>query len=437
MIKLNLKQRDMKKIICLSIILILSVGKLLFAGGSEKDALNKKDEVYTTVNGKLIDEETKDPVVFASITVIGTSIGTVSNSDGEFVLKVPASISNAKLVITYLGYANKTISLVDLSQDEMATIKLSRNVIPLDAVVVRSEDPISLLKKAISKFEENYSNFPEMQTGFYRETIKQNRNYVAISEAVLDIYKSGYNRGFDNDRLKIYKGRKSRDVKRMDTIMLKFQGGPRTSLLLDVVKTPGDILDEVMFPYYKYETAGMININDRETYVIKFKQTTSVNYPLYDGKIYIDAETFAVAGLDFRISDHGLEFAPALLIKKKPLSLKMDVVSGNYLVNYKMLNGKWYLNYVRSELVLKAKWDKKLFKSTYTAMLEMAVTDRDTENVEKFAYKEVAKLTDILADQVEDFEDHDFWGDYNYIKPDESIEVAIEKLSKKLKRSQR
>jgi hypothetical protein len=40
----------------------------------------------------------------------------------------------------------------------------------------------------------------------------------------------------------------------------------------------------------------------------------------------------------------------------------------------------------------------------------------------------------VLAEQVSQFEDPDFWGKDNIIKPDESIESAIAKLSRKLKR---
>ena len=121
------------------------------------------------------------------------------------------------------------------------------------------------------------------------------------------------------------------------------------------------------------------------------------------------------------------------LVRKKPVSMKMNLESGNYLVNYREVNGKWYLNHVRSELVFKCKWDKKLFRSTYTAGFEMAVTDRDTTNVNKFKFKEAAKISDVFADQVNYFNDDDYWGEYNYIKPDESIEMAIAKLNKKLK----
>jgi hypothetical protein len=62
------------------------------------------------------------------------------------------------------------------------------HVIPIEEVVVKKLDPKAILFNALSKKKNNYNIDPEMQTGFYRETIKQNRNYVSVSEAVLDIY---------------------------------------------------------------------------------------------------------------------------------------------------------------------------------------------------------------------------------------------------------
>jgi hypothetical protein len=274
-----------------------------------------------------------------------------------------------------------------------------------------------------------------MQTAFYRETLKQNRNYVAISEAVLDIYNSGYRESFDFDRVKIYKGRKSKDVKKMDTVLVKFQGGPRTAMFLDVVKNPGVILDPEVFQYYKFTLAGIVKVNDRNNYVIAFEQSKLVDYPLYEGKIYIDVESIAITSLDFHLSEKSLGDATRVLVKKKPMGMRMEVLSGNYMVRYREIEGKWVLNYVRSEVAFKSKWDKKLFKSNIIAMFEMAVTDRDAQNVEKFPYKVAVKFTDVLSDEVDSFQDDDYWGEYNTIKPDESIEVAIKKLNKKLIRS--
>lgn len=425
----------MKRIIITNLIIFLSVLSAIAANNRKGETIRKDTTNFIEISGKIVDSETQKPIVFATVFVTGTSVATVTNTDGEFIIKVPVSKQSGSVSITHLGYENKSIPVPQLLNNQ-GEIMLKTVTMPIDEVVVRSIDPVGLLLTALEKVHENYSINPEMQTSFYRETIKQNKKYVSVSEAVMDIYKAPYKSTFDFDRMKIYKGRKSHDVKKMDTIIVKLQGGPRTSLLLDVVKNPGDILDRESFQYYNFELDGITTIDNRETYVIKFDQKDGIKYPLYKGNIYIDTQSNAFAGLDFSLSDKGLPYASKFLVKKKPSDMKIDVMSGHYLVRYRKDNDNWYLNYVRSELNFDSKWKKKLFKTDIHIMLEMAVTDRDQQNIQKFTGKEIAKLNDIFVDQVSSFEDDNFWGDYNTIKPDESIEIAIEKLNKKLKRRQ-
>jgi hypothetical protein len=325
------------------------------------------------------------------------------------------------------------LKLSDLTPEDNV-IKLEPSSVQIKEVIIRTSDPTELLNMAMRRIDENYRISPEMLIAFYRETIKQNRSYVAVSEAVLDVYKAPYNNDFEADRVKIFKGRKSEDVKKMDTLIFKLQGGPRTSFLLDVVKNPGALLSTDFIDYYNFSFAGFVSIDGRDNYVIEFDQKDNVNYPLYKGKLYLDTKNLAFSRLDFELSDKGIDLADNELVRKKPIDLKVNVIGAHYLINYRVLDDKWYLNHVRSELAFECKWQKKLFKSTYVTALEMAVTDREDEKVDKFKYKESAKITDVFADQVAYFTDGDFWGEYNYIKPDESIESAISKLNRKLRR---
>ena len=70
-------------------------------------------------------------------------------------------------------------------------------------------------------------------------------------------------------------------------------------------------------------------------------------------------------------------------------------------------------------------------------MSEIAVTDRTAEEVIKFTGKEKIRYSDVFSETVTAFTDEQYWGDYNVIEPDQSIESAIRKLSKKLKFSDR
>jgi hypothetical protein len=391
-----------------------------------------KDTAYRAFSGKVIDNITKKPVVFANVYLIGSSLGTVTNADGEFILKVPVSELNRKVGISYLGYNNKIIALSDMKEKDNL-IRLELSAVSLDEVVIRTDDPVELLRMAFRRVNDNYKTDPEMMVGFYRETVKQNRSYVAVAEAVLDVYKSSYSSVVDYDRVKIYKGRKSEDVKKMDTLMFKLQGGPRTSFLLDVVKNPGELLTEEYLKDYDFKFAGFATIDGRDNYVIQFDQNNDIELPLYKGIIYLDTKNMAFSRIEFSLSEKAFDLADNSLVRKKPMDLKVDVLGADYLVNYRVLDDKWYLNHVRTELAFKCIWKKRRYNATYTTALEMAVTDRDTATIDKSRYRDQSKMTDIFADKVDSYKDENFWGEYNYIKPDESIESVIKKLNRKLK----
>ena len=429
------KSKHMKKIIFLGIAWMTMISLSSYANDPMQTARPEAQDTtgYITLKGKVVDENTKEPVIFAAVFETGSSVGTVSNSDGDFILKIPQNAKNGTVSISYLGYKDKIVNVADLMNGN-TVIMMQSTTIPINELVFKSKDPVDILRRALLKVKDNYSQKPEMETGFYRETIKQNRNYVSISEAILDIYNAGYKQGFDYDRVKIFKGRKSKDVKKMDTVLVKFQGGPRLAMFLDVVKNPGVLLDPEMMQYYTYTLTGIVSINDRQNYVIDFKQSKPYDYPLYEGKIYVDIKSEAITSVDFRITNESLPVAAQVLVKKKPATMKMEVLSGNYLVKYRLIDSLWCLNYVRSEVTFRSKWERKLFKSNITTMFEMAITDRDTKNIEKYSNRESVKISDVLADQVSAFEDVNFWGKYNYIKPDESIETAIAKINKKLKK---
>ncbi|MFW5657064.1 MAG: carboxypeptidase-like regulatory domain-containing protein [Bacteroidota bacterium] len=404
------------------------------SGYAQTNELERPDTTtYIDIMGKVVDRETEEPVIFTNVYMVGSNLGTVSNSEGEFIIKVPKSAKDKKIGFSNIGYNNLQMDVASLKKSGNI-IMLEPAAIPIEEVEIRSDDPEDLLRAAMKRIPENYNTVAEKMTAFYRETIKQNWNYVAVSEAVVEVYKAPYNRT-ENDQVKIFKGRKSEDVKKMDTLIFKLQGGPNTMVLLDVVKNPNILLDPEMFEFYEYELVGVLNIDDKQNYVIKFDQKKTVDYALYSGKIYLDVNNLAVTGLEFNLSERGIDKATNVLVRKKPLTLKVEPLGAYYLVNYRQEDdGKWYLNHVRSELVLKCKWKRKLFSSKYTAMAEMAVTDKTKDDVERFRNREVLKRNEIFIEGVSEYYDEDFWGGFNYIKPEESIEDAIEKINRRMLR---
>jgi hypothetical protein len=426
-----MKRKILIQLIPAFLVLMVFSLESIKAGGNMGTIFSKDTITYKQVEGLLIDKLTGKPLVFANLQVKNTKLGTVTNADGEFVLKIPSKYQDQSLIITHIGYKDLNIPLSELDKtgNELEVIP---EAIPIEELTFRNLEPVELLAEALKRVPENYLAKPANYTSFYREAIKQNRHYVSIGEAVLKAYKSPYDKEFVSDRVKIFKGRKSRDVKKMDTVVVKLEGGPYTAYMLDIVKNPHHLFPFKFSEVYNFEVAGQVTYHDRMCYAVDFDQKENVKVPLYAGRIYITSDSLAIAGIEFSLSETGLKHAGGMLVRKKPASMRIETLGANYLVNYKEQDGKWYLSYVRTELNFKSKWKKELFFSRYMVMNEMAVTDIDTDDVTKYPRSELTRINDVFAEEIDDFMDDKFWGEYNYIKPDENIESAIARLKRRL-----
>ncbi len=381
--------------------------------------------------GKIVDSESNNPLVFATLTIENTNIATVSNSEGFFLLKVPKDLPmNTKISISYLGYKNKTISLSSIKRDKNR-IALDLLTISLSEVNVAPKDAHQIMREVIHRKPENYVQEPLRMTAFYRETIKRRRTYVSLAEAVIDVHKQGYS-NFKPDGMKLYKARKDADYSKMDTVTFKLQGGPYSTLMLDIMKDPYAILTVQDLDYYDFSLDNITKVDEQIIFVINFKQKPFVSEPLFYGKLYIDAESMAVTSANYSINIEDKNQAAAMFIKRKPMGANVYPTEASYLVNYRKQNGKWFYGYSRGQVTFKINWKKKLFNTSYTSTIEMAMTDWRKASEKPFKVKERIKPNIILQDQVEGFTDPQFWGDYNVIEPESSIESVIKKIKKRL-----
>ncbi|NJK96178.1 MAG: carboxypeptidase-like regulatory domain-containing protein [Bacteroidales bacterium] len=304
---------------------------------------------FVSVKGKIVDVVTKKPIPYSNVYLANSNIGTISNSEGEFILKVPVAKTNIPIRISYMGYKSQDLTIEQI-QLKNNLIELTTEVVTLKELVIRSNDPHNLIRSAIHNIPSNYGTSPYICTAFYRESVMQNKQYVGLAEAVLNIYKSRYSNEFEADRVKVYKGRKSQDVKKMDTIMFKLQGGHQAVVLLDLAKNPETFMSEEYFNNYEFKPVNITNIEGRETYVIEFMQREGYQEPLYEGKLYLDLNTLAIRRAEFAISPYGLQFADKYLVKKKPIGTDVKTVGASYMVSYREQDGKWVLNHARYEV---------------------------------------------------------------------------------------
>ena len=232
------------------------------------------------------------------------------------------------------------------------------------------------------------------------------------------------------------KARKSTDYQRLDTVAIKLQGGPFSTVFLDVMKYPEFIFTSETIGEYRYEFKPPSTVNNRTVYVVSFTLKSRLDEPHYFGNLYIDTETLALVSAKYELNVGDRKAASRMFVKKKPRDVTAYPLGANYQVDYREKNGKWHYGYGRVNLSFKVDKKGKLFNTTYTLASEMAVTDWEPNPSNTLAKaKDRLRPNVVITDQVSGFSDPDFWGPLNVIEPEKSIESAINKIRRQLRRN--
>ena len=383
---------------------ILLVGWLLaflWIGSADIWAQDAGD--YFTIVGMVKDKQNKRTLENVNVSVQGSNIGTVTNAEGEFALKVRKEEVPRELEISHIGYINSHVSL-DKNNSSKLTVWMIPHTNQLNEVVVYANNPRTIIEKAIEKIPVNYSANRNMLTSFYRETVQKGRRYISVSEAVLDVSKTAYtNRTTDYDKLQVLKGRRLLSQKVSDTLAVKVMGGPNISVVLDIVKNKEALLEPEELNNYEFWMAESALIDNRIQYVINFRPRVLLPYALFHGKLYVDCDKLSFTRIEMNLDMQNKSKAIAAILHQKPFGLRFKP---------------------------QCDWKRRLFSTSYAVTSEMVVTDRRENPSEVIPRNKVFTSNQIFYDKVGNYWSEDFWGNYNIIEPTESLEHAVDKLKK-------
>ena len=388
-----------------------------------------------TVSGVVRDKENRKKLENVAVSLVGTPIGTVTNAEGVFSLKIPHMDTIPQLELSHIGYMNArfSASAPEGSNNMHATILMIPIALQLNEVVAYGNSARRIVEEAIERIPKNYPSGESMTSAFYRETVQKGHRYISISEAMLDVYKTSYRqRTTDRDKVQIDKARRLLSQKQSDTLGVKVVGGPNLPLFMDVVKNAYALFDEETLDYYSFVQEPSVFIDDRLQYVISFRPRVKLDYALYVGRVFIDREHLAFTRAEFELDLSDRERAVAAILYKKPLGLRFRPQKVSFLITYRQHDGVTCLNYICNEMCFKCDWKRRLFSSSYVARSEMVAVDREEHPERVIARRDAFKPYQVFYDIVKEYWSEDFWKDYNIIEPTESLEDAVKKLRKQM-----
>ena len=153
------------------------------------------------VRGQLVDAETGEPLIGASVVVEGTTQGSVTDIDGYFTQSAPA---NATIVFSYVGYQEQRHALEGRGNNlDLGVIRMEPDAVLLNDVVITSS--IAIDRKtpvAVSNVEAVFID-EKLGTQEFPEILKSTPGVYVTKDG------GGYGdaktrvRGFDTDNVAV------------------------------------------------------------------------------------------------------------------------------------------------------------------------------------------------------------------------------------------
>lgn len=396
-----------------------------------QDSLPLQQTVNLIIAGTLLDKETGVPIPSATVGVRGTSVGSITNQDGEFKLSLPDSLKQAPVAFSHIGYISQDIEL-SMLLGRHNILSLEPKVVPLQEVVIRRSDPKKLLREMIERRELNYSHSPVYLTTFYREGVQLKNKFQNLSEGVFKVYKT-FSSSLLSDQVKLLKMSRLSNVEVKDSLLVKVKSGIQACLQMDLIKDmPAFMIPNIENNTYVYTSEGMTFLDNRFVNIVHFEPRKDITEPLFCGELYLDSETCALLQARLEVHPKYVKDAAGMFVERRTRNIRMIPQKVVYTISYKPWQGTYYIHHIRGDLYFKVKHRGMLFGSRDLHIwFEMITCKVDTEQVTAFPRIDRLSTRTIFSDTNFKY-DENFWKEFNVIPLEAEISKLIEKVSLKI-----
>lgn len=384
------------------------------------------------IKGEVKDKITGEPIVNAHVGLKEAFIGTITNLEGEFVLKIPTELKDDSLQISHVGYRVYSTS-VSLVEDEPLSVELEMNALVLNEINIKPLKPKEIIVAAVKKIPANYSQQEVNMKAFYRETIREGSEMISLAEGVLDIYKPPYGPPVQ-DQMSLVKGRKAEDREKIKLLQdMTISGG----LQVDFVKNGITFLFEQYFKYFNYELDDIILEGDDQFYVINFTpRKRKKDRAQLKGQIYIDTESMAFRGVEYELIPDAIKRVDKKTAQEranmKRAGVSVETLSSKTYVDYRKKGNVWHLHSAHAIYTVNVEREKENLRGKVTYQSDLVITSVDSKNIKTFPKNDqLATYGKGLGEQMMGQYLEDAWDDDNYIKVEDAVQQEIEDFLRK------
>lgn len=316
--------------------MLLPIYSLAFIIGMQSVSAQK----ISTITGKVLNKADSTALPYASISLMNSRIGTVSNMSGEFKLNFPASCLNDTLAVSFIGFSHFSVALKDIDSETGFLVWLEPKTYLLKEAVVKPRiyNARKIVRKAVRRINRNYAeNY--LAKGFYREYVKEDGEYVRAMECAVSIYDGGYEpvpmplKMFVQERVRIDEIRRSEDYHKDEKSFIMINN-LRQLLVLNYLRYRRGIFNKFPINNNSYTLDSITYYNGNLVYAISVSEM----------KLYIRTDNLAFVKVRSKV-DMNINNKNKMEIKHKSGNLYYTLGIYENTAFYEEHNGKMYPKY--------------------------------------------------------------------------------------------
>ncbi|WP_111683520.1 carboxypeptidase-like regulatory domain-containing protein [Winogradskyella tangerina] len=314
---------------------------------------------------RVIDEELKFPVSYATVQISNSSKGTIANIDGDFRIPLKFRAEKKTIIISSIGYETLEVELETLSPTELNIIEITAKTEELDQVLIKSTtpakryniSPYSIVKKAIINIPKNHPTSQYSKIGYYRDYQIVRGRYYNLNEAIIETFDAGFQTDVimgQYNQSALYSYVENTEFLRDPNLLLPYDGKRKFINNTDLSAQGGNELGilNIHNPIRNFEQLGFsfvyvfkkkfldnheltdikkVYLNDDVLFEITFKAKQSLTKASHkaSGKIYIAQSDYAIHKFTYKVFE-----------------IKIDDPLFEVEIEYKKKNDLMYLNYI-------------------------------------------------------------------------------------------